>query len=150
MKQSHKILLALVLVAIIVGISIWKTPPSTIPNETTNTATSAKTVGIMTDATLGTYLAATNGMTLYTFTRDTPGVSNCSGVCITNWPAYIVDPAGLSAPAEASGALGTITRADGNIQLTYNQMPLYFWHGDSKPGDTTGNNVGGVWFVAKP
>ena len=43
----------------------------------------------------------------------------------------------------------TIAR-DGGKQLTYKGMPLYFYKGDLKAGDTKGNGVGGVWFVAKP
>jgi predicted lipoprotein with Yx(FWY)xxD motif len=46
--------------------------------------------------------------------------------------------------------VSTITRADGSAQLTYKGMPLYFWKSDVKPGDTTGNGVGGVWSVVKP
>jgi predicted lipoprotein with Yx(FWY)xxD motif len=43
--------------------------------------------------------------------------------------------------------LGTIKRKDGKLQVTYNGMPLYLWVNDKAPGDTTGQNVNGVWFV---
>ena len=43
--------------------------------------------------------------------------------------------------------IGTITRDDGYVQVTYNKMPLYYWFKDVKPGDTNGQNVGKVWFV---
>ncbi|MDE2001873.1 MAG: hypothetical protein KGI60_04910, partial [Patescibacteria group bacterium] len=39
---------------------------------------------------LGKYLVADNGMTLYTYAKDSAGVSNCSGVCAVNWPPYRV------------------------------------------------------------
>ena len=45
---------------------------------------------------------------------------------------------------------GTVTRADGSAQLTYNGRPLYFYIKDTNPGDTKGQGVGGVWYVAKP
>lgn len=48
------------------------------------------------------------------------------------------------------GGLGVISRADGTSQITYNGWPLYYWVKDAKPGDTTGQNVGNVWFVADP
>ena len=162
MKQSSLIILALILVVVLVGVIMWSNQGPAAPTPAPQagnlnppaspdvSAPAAKTLNVMTDPALGAYLAATNGMTVYAFTKDTPGVSNCSGVCIANWPPYIVNPATFSVAADITGTLGTITRTDGSIQLTYKGSPLYFWHGDSKPGDTTGNNVGGVWFVVKP
>jgi predicted lipoprotein with Yx(FWY)xxD motif len=47
-----------------------------------------------------------------------------------------------------TGALGTFTRADGTTQVTYNGLPLYGWQGDAKPGDATGNGVGGFSVAA--
>ena len=46
-----------------------------------------------------------------------------------------------------TGALGTITRADGTVQATYKGHPLYLYVLDTKPGKTTGNGVGGEWHV---
>jgi plastocyanin len=43
--------------------------------------------------------------------------------------------------------LGTTARKDGSTQVTYNGWPLYYWVKDQKPGDVTGQNVNGVWFV---
>lgn len=100
---------------------------------------------------IGTYLVAGDGMTLYRFTKDSAGVSNCAGDCIAKWPAYNVSAgATISAGAGVTGAVGTITRADGTIQATYNGAPLYFWSKDMKAGDTTGQDVNGVWFVVNP
>jgi predicted lipoprotein with Yx(FWY)xxD motif len=103
------------------------------------------------NADLGPFLVGPNDMTLYMYTKDTPGVSNCTGACLEKWPALTV-PSGQQ-PTEQlglTGKVGTITRADGSIQVTYNDMPLYYWASDSKPGDATGQNVGGVWFVIQP
>lgn len=97
------------------------------------------------------FLVAGNGMTLYKYTKDTPGVSNCSGQCLVNWPAYTVSTgASLTASTGIKGKIATITSSDGTMQVTYNDMPLYYWIKDTKPGDTTGQNVGGVWFVVNP
>ncbi|HEX5430174.1 MAG TPA: hypothetical protein VFX17_03820 [Patescibacteria group bacterium] len=120
-------------------------------NTTPPPPTSSAVLATSSNATLGNFLTATNGMTLYRYTNDTPGVSNCSGTCATNWPPYTVTAASsLTAAADITGKLGTITRADGTAQLTYDNQPLYFWHGDTKAGDTNGQNVGGVWFVVQP
>jgi predicted lipoprotein with Yx(FWY)xxD motif len=101
----------------------------------------------------GTVLVAgSSGMTVYTFANDAAnsGTSACTGTCLTKWPALTV-PAGTTPTAGTGvgGTLGTITRADnGSMQVTYNGLPLYFYSGDSAPGDTNGNYPG--WSSVKP
>jgi predicted lipoprotein with Yx(FWY)xxD motif len=92
------------------------------------------------------------GMTLYLFTKDTPGVSNCSGDCLANWPPLLVEEGQLpTLAAGVPGRLGVIQRSDdGTFQVAFNGMPLYYWVKDAQPGDATGQNVGEVWFVVKP
>ena len=41
-----------------------------------------------------------------------------------------------------------MTRADGATQVTYGGLPLYYWQGDAKAGDVTGDGVNG-FSVAK-
>ena len=87
-------------------------------------------------------VAGSNNMTVYTFTTDVAdsGKSACSGGCLTKWPALTV-AAGATATAGTgvTGQLGTITRADdGTLQVTYNGLPLYFFSGDTKAGDSNG------------
>jgi len=127
-------------------------PPTTSNAPATSANTSSTPVlNISSNATLGSYLVAANGMTLYTYSPDTPGVSNCTGQCAANWPPYTVSAGTqFAAMAGASGALATITRADGTMQVTYNNRPVYFYIKDSKPGDTNGQGVGGIWFVVTP
>lgn len=112
------------------------------------------TVSMSSSAELGSFLTGFNGMTLYTFTKDTAGVSNCSGQCVVNWPPLTIrnGESVLSGKGVLGGlgGLGLIKRADGPSQITYNGWPLYYWIRDAKPGDTTGHNVGTVWFVADP
>ena len=99
---------------------------------------------------LGPVLVGPNGLTLYTHTGDTATSSTCTGACATAWPPLTV-PAGSSATdgAGVSGALATLTRDDGSLQVTYNGMPLYGWKNDHAAGDTTGQGVNG-FSVAKP
>lgn len=120
-------------------------------NQTNTGEAITPVVTVSNDATLGDYLVASNGMTLYLYTKDTKNVSNCYDQCAVNWPPYVISNSSmLVSSATATGTLGTITRTDGQTQLTYNGLPLYFWKNDAKVGDTTGQNVGGVWFVVKP
>ena len=91
-------------------------------------------------------LVGPNGMTLYTFDRDTAGngKSVCNGPCATNWPPLM---AGQAAPA---GDYSVVTRDDGGRQIAYKGKPLYYWVKDGKPGDKTGDGVNGVWHIAIP
>ena len=98
---------------------------------------------------IGQYLTDGNGMTLYTFANDTAGTSNCTGGCLEKWPAFYVDPAALIEGCEASD-FGSITREGGVAQTTYKGMPLYYFFSDTKPGDTNGQGVKGVWYVVSP
>lgn len=100
---------------------------------------------------LGTYLVGPEGMTLYYFTRDvTPGVSVCNGACAEAWPPLLLEESQTLAAGEGvTGPLGVIERADGSRMAAYRGRPLYYWASDEKPGDTTGQGVGGVWFVAR-
>jgi len=107
------------------------------------------TVGTATDD-LGTYLVGPEGNTLYTFTRDvTPGVSACQGGCLEAWPPLLVaEGQELAAGDGVTGTLGAVPRADGTVQATYRGRPLYYWQGDTEPGQTEGQGVNNVWFVA--
>jgi predicted lipoprotein with Yx(FWY)xxD motif len=98
---------------------------------------------------LGQFLTGRNGLTLYVFTKDTVGVSNCYDQCAANWPPLLVNSGQELLVGEGvSGKLGTIERSDGGMQVTYNGLPLYFWIGDTAPGDATGNGFNNIWFVA--
>jgi predicted lipoprotein with Yx(FWY)xxD motif len=90
------------------------------------------------------------GMTLYHYSPDTPGASTCTGGCATIWPPLVL-PAGTTTPVAGKGVdgLGTITRSDGTVQVTYDKEPLYTFSGDMSSADAKGQGVGGVWFAVK-
>lgn len=92
-------------------------------------------------------LVGPNGMTLYTFDRDTmgSGKSACNGPCITNWPALVAPDS-----AKPMGDYSVVVRDDGKKQWAYKGAPLYYWTKDAKAGDRTGDGVGGVWKLARP
>jgi len=88
----------------------------------------------------GDILTDSNGTTLYIFDRDTEGVSNCSGGCLNAWPPLIVD----ETPTAGSGVtadIATITRGDGSVQVTVNDMPIYYWANDAAAGDAGGGGT---------
>lgn len=92
-------------------------------------------------------LTGPNGMTLYTFDKDTAGSgkSVCNGPCATNWP-----PLMATESDKAVGDYAIITRDDGTKQWAMKGKPLYYWVKDAKPGDKTGDGFNKVWQVAKP
>ena len=57
------------------------------------------------------------------------------------------------APEEITLAAGhgPMTAENGMTLYTFDKdsAPLYFWIGDTAPGDTNGDGVGGVWHIAK-
>jgi predicted lipoprotein with Yx(FWY)xxD motif len=91
-------------------------------------------------------LVGPNGMTLYSFDKDTvgSGKSVCNGPCATNWP-----PLMAAETDKPSGDYSIITRDDGKKQWAVKGMPLYFWIKDINPGDKTGDGVQKVWHVIK-
>jgi len=101
--------------------------------------------------TLGTYLTGVNGMTLYTFKKDSANTSVCTDTCAGNWPPLTV-AAGVTPTAGSgvTGAFTTFTRADGTLQVAYGGKPLYYFANDTSAGDTNGQGIGGFWFVATP
>jgi predicted lipoprotein with Yx(FWY)xxD motif len=98
---------------------------------------------------LGSFLTDAKGMTLYTFKKDTPGKSACTGDCVAKWPVFSEEKVTVSGDLK-SDDFGAITRDDGKKQTTYKGLPLYFFAGDKKPSDTNGHGVREVWSVAAP
>lgn len=100
----------------------------------------------------GTVLAGAGGRTLYWFAKDTMTKSNCTGSCATYWPPVIGDPTAAAGTSLPHG-FGTIKRADGQVQATYDGHPLYTYRGDTAAGQVTGNGVsasGGRWWAVTP
>ncbi|MBL3655828.1 hypothetical protein [Fulvivirga sediminis] len=113
----------------------------------------AKGSVIITDnSTYGNILTDNKGITLYFFSKDTKGASVCENGCLAAWPTFYDEELTVGSGLSKSD-FGTITRADGKKQNTYKGWPLYYYapsEGIEDPGETKGENVGGVWFVAKP
>ncbi len=115
--------------------------PTTAAPTTAAPAVAAVTVA---NSSLGDILADQDGNTLYLFLPDAQGPSVCNGDCAEAWPPLLEAMAGDGVDA---ALLGSATRDDGSEQVTYNGWPLYYFAGDSAPGDTNGQGVNEVWFV---
>ena len=113
----------------------------------TSPAAAQTAAGALQTATVSGTSVLTNaaGFTLYWFAPDTATTSNCTGSCAQIWPP-------LKGPAAAgqgvTGKVGTISRADGSRQATYDGHPLYTYTADAAAGLANGNGIntfGGVW-----
>lgn len=99
---------------------------------------------------LGKILTDAQGRTLYLFTKDTTAASSCAGTCSSVWPPLGGNGGAQAAAGVSAALLGTTV---GRSQVTYNGHPLYYYVGDSKAGDTNGqdlNQFGGSWYVVSP
>jgi predicted lipoprotein with Yx(FWY)xxD motif len=97
------------------------------------------------DSAKGKILVDEKGMTLYIFDKDEPNKTNCYDQCAVNWPPLM---AGEGAMAEGDWTI--VERTDGTKMWAYKGKPVYLWIKDTKPGDITGDGVGGVWHLATP
>ena len=102
---------------------------------------------ILADSSLGQILVDPAGMTLYLFASDPPDTVTCTGGCAGTWPALLTDDDQAHVGDGLDDDLFTVVNGDNGAQLSVNGHPLYYYAGDSAPGDTNGQGVGGVWFV---
>jgi predicted lipoprotein with Yx(FWY)xxD motif len=154
MKRGTWVAIVIIILVILVGggyallhnSNTYNPPSNSTGSSNQNNSTTGNGVyTVKTDSTTGQYLADPAGKPLYTYNADTSGVSNCTGSCLSNWPAY--QP--TSTLANPPSGVSTIKRSDnGQTQYTYNGMPLYYFTGDSA-GKVTGNGVEN-FAVAKP
>jgi predicted lipoprotein with Yx(FWY)xxD motif len=112
---------------------------------------SGGTVRAVQSTKFGMVLVASNGKTLYRYTKDSKGVNRCSGnaTCNKYWPALLVKP--TVRPTVGTGAssklVSTIKAAHGMRQVTYAGFPLYFFAGDKKAGQVNGEGFESTWYV---
>ena len=103
-----------------------------------------------------TYLTDKDGRTLYTFDKDTEGVSNCYGGCEETWPIYYNSNV-QSVPTTLKTSDFTTISRDANKSTTgilkqtaYKGKPLYYFTPDAKKaGSTKGDWVKGLWDVVE-
>jgi predicted lipoprotein with Yx(FWY)xxD motif len=99
----------------------------------------------------GKIISDGRGRALYLFTRDDEK-SRCYGACADAWPPFLTKGAPRAGDRVRQKLLGTVRRKDGRKQVTYNGHPLYYYVGDSAPGEVLCQAVyeyGGWWYVVK-
>jgi predicted lipoprotein with Yx(FWY)xxD motif len=102
---------------------------------------------------LGRILVDAKGKTLYLFAKDKGRTSTCYGACATYWPPFTTKGKPTAGRGVAASKLGTTKRKGGQMEVTYNGHPLYYYAGDAKRGDANGQGLdasGGKWWVLAP
>ena len=102
----------------------------------------------------GSYVVDAAGRALYILegTRGASGMNRCSGQCLSVWP-----PLRAAGPQVAGGRLNqslvSVVPGYGGSQVAYAGWPLYYYHHDQAPSDTTGQGVSdawGMWHLLSP
>ncbi|WP_298485470.1 hypothetical protein [uncultured Maribacter sp.] len=106
-------------------------------------------IQLTSNATFGNIITDENGISLYYFSKDVKGDSECVDGCLAAWPLFYEENLKLGEGLETTD-FGVITRADGAMQNTYKGWPLYYFASDTAAGDTKGDGVGDNWYIAKP
>jgi predicted lipoprotein with Yx(FWY)xxD motif len=123
--------------------------PSPATSPASSPAAAAATIKVATTG-LGQILVDGNGMTVYLFVADTGTSSTCYTSCAALWPPVLTTGAPQAGAGANASLLGTTTRTDGKIEVTYGGHPLYYFVQDKSAGDTTGqgvNSFGALWWV---
>ncbi|MCT7376278.1 COG4315 family predicted lipoprotein [Chelativorans salis] len=106
----------------------------------------------------GQYLTDSEGRALYLFTADTQGQDgtepqvSCTGECLDAWPPYYTQGQPQAGNMADASLLGTVDH-EGQMMVTYNGWPLYYFVRDEGAGDTNGQHVesfGGEWYLVSP
>jgi predicted lipoprotein with Yx(FWY)xxD motif len=126
------------------------TAPPVASTSTTNPVAALSTVGPATATGLtvslakgvqGIFLIGPKGHTLYIFTKDQGSVSQCvAAACAKVWPALAATGSLTSGPGINSSHVAT-THGQVPDQVTYYGHPLYYFEGDTAPGQTKGTSI---------
>jgi predicted lipoprotein with Yx(FWY)xxD motif len=125
------------------------TEPPTAEATSASTTASAIMISQSADVT-GNFLVDDQGRTIYVYGNDTQnsGTSACTDAeCTSEWLPVVVTGTPTAGDGVDATKLGTITRDDGTMQATYNGWPLYYYSGDTAPGDMNGQGMEGLWFL---
>lgn len=110
------------------------------------------TIAESSNATLGTIVVNATGRTLYHYTGDHGKTVACTAACAQLWPPLLVAKTAkpVAGKGIAASKLGTLTRPDGTVQVTYDGYTLYRYAPDTKNGEVKGQAIESKWFALAP
>jgi predicted lipoprotein with Yx(FWY)xxD motif len=101
----------------------------------------------------GAFLTDGSGRAVYLWMKDGKDSSVCSGACAGAWPPVTTAGAVTASGGVNTADLSTITRSGGAKQVVYDGHPLYYFSGDSGPGQVNGqgsDGFGAKWWLVDP
>jgi predicted lipoprotein with Yx(FWY)xxD motif len=101
----------------------------------------------------GAFLTDGSGRAVYLWTKDGMDSSACSGACAGAWPPVTTTGAVTASGGVNTADLSTITTSGGGKQVVYDGHPLYYFSGDSGPGQVNGqgsDGFGAKWWLVDP
>jgi predicted lipoprotein with Yx(FWY)xxD motif len=101
----------------------------------------------------GSFLTDGSGRAVYLWTKDSMDKSAASGAVLGAWPLVPAKGTLTASGGAKAGDLGTITGSGGSKQVTYDGHPLYYFAGDSGPGQVNGqgsDGFGAKWWLVAP
>ena len=104
------------------------------------------------DSQFGQMLFDGTGQAIYLFDIETTSKPRCYDACAEAWPPVLTKGDPVAGPGVESSLLATTDRADGTIQVTYNDHPLYFYAHEGKR-EVKCHDIflnGGNWYVIQP
>ncbi|WP_318466703.1 COG4315 family predicted lipoprotein [Photobacterium leiognathi] len=104
----------------------------------------------------GNLLVGHNKLGLYTFKKDlnSPTKPQCTtledkgplGSCLARWPAAVVSQENIEDIMASDSNFGIVYNEDIKmLQLTYFDLPVYYWFKDSNIKNFTGDGVQNAW-----
>jgi len=90
-----------------------------------------------------------DGRTVYMLARETSTTSICTGPCAQIWPAVVAAGTPVAGPGLDKSKLSVAMQASGANQVVYAGHLLYFFSGDTAPGDAKGLAIPG-WHAVAP
>jgi len=101
----------------------------------------------------GAFLTNGSGRAVYLWMKDGKDSSACDGACAGAWPPVTATGAVSASGGVTMADLSTITRSGGAKQVVYDGHPLYYFSGDSGPGQVSGQGsdaFGAKWWLVDP
>jgi predicted lipoprotein with Yx(FWY)xxD motif len=140
----NRLALPILIVTIIAIVAVITATSGATKKTATRPASSAISVR---QTPVGKALVDANGRTLYLFAGDRPDSSRLSAAGQAVWPPFTSSRLPAGAGGATAGLIGTIAASK---QIAYDGHPLYYYVGDRRPGQTSGqglNQFGARWYT---
>lgn len=132
--------------------SVDTSEPTAEPTDSSGPPTAEGPTIVADDSEYGAMLYDETGQAIYLFDVETTAEPRCYDDCAAAWPPVFAKGEAVAGAGVDAGLLGTTERADGRLQVTYNDHPLYFYAHEGKH-EVLCHDVfldGGNWYVVQP